>query len=429
MLTGAGVSAASGVPTFRGADGLWKNFRPETLATAEAFGRDPKLVWEWYAWRRWRIAACEPNAAHRVLADWSKRFTNFRLITQNVDGLHESAFAKAQRDRLAIGCDSPAWLDLGSELLAGLREVAADDGATRRSTFDGASADVALIAAGRSARASSGSAKRSIRPWSDRPRRPPIAMCSSPSARPLSSIRRRASSTAAKQHGAFTVEINPEATPASERRRSGPATAGRDDLARADRRAYNQESGIRNQELVDGDKCLARWRACRRHRGRPAIRLLRPEPVYSRHVPITTKIVFNREIAQIFQKKCFQCHTDGNVSVPLTTYREARPWAVAIKEEILEKRMPPWGAASGYGHFSNDMSLTGREISLILSWADGGAPSGVLLADEDKPPVFVPSLTGWEQGPPDAVVERRRRIRRSRPTHRSASSDSKSAPA
>lgn len=132
--------------------------------------------------------------------------------------------------------------------------------------------------------------------------------------------------------------------------------------------------------------------------------LLRPEPVYTRHVPITTKIVFNREIAQIFQKKCFQCHTDGNVSVPLTTYKEARPWAVAIKEEILEKRMPPWGAASGYGHFANDMSLTGREISLILAWADGGAPSGVLLVDEDKPPVFIPPLTGWEQGPPDATI-------------------------
>jgi NAD-dependent deacetylase len=95
VLTGAGVSAASGVPTFRGADGLWKNFRPETLATAEAFGRDPKLVWEWYAWRRSRIASCEPNDAHRVLAEWSTRFPNFRLITQNVDGLHESAFAKA----------------------------------------------------------------------------------------------------------------------------------------------------------------------------------------------------------------------------------------------------------------------------------------------------------------------------------------------
>ena len=95
VLTGAGVSAASGVPTFRGADGLWKNFRPETLATAEAFGRDPKLVWEWYAWRRSLIAACDPNPAHRVLAEWSLRFPNFKLITQNVDGLHESAFAKA----------------------------------------------------------------------------------------------------------------------------------------------------------------------------------------------------------------------------------------------------------------------------------------------------------------------------------------------
>jgi NAD-dependent deacetylase len=91
VLTGAGVSAASGVPTFRGSDGLWKNFRPEALATAEAFGRDPSLVWEWYAWRRFRIATCEPNAAHRVLANWSARFPNFRLITQNVDGLHESA--------------------------------------------------------------------------------------------------------------------------------------------------------------------------------------------------------------------------------------------------------------------------------------------------------------------------------------------------
>jgi NAD-dependent deacetylase len=91
VLTGAGVSAASGVPTFRGGDGLWKNFRPEALATAEAFGRDPKLVWEWYAWRRFRIASCHPNAAHRVLADWSRRFPNFTLITQNVDGLHERA--------------------------------------------------------------------------------------------------------------------------------------------------------------------------------------------------------------------------------------------------------------------------------------------------------------------------------------------------
>jgi hypothetical protein len=136
-----------------------------------------------------------------------------------------------------------------------------------------------------------------------------------------------------------------------------------------------------------------------------AYQVLAPVPVAARHVPITTKIVFNREIAQIFQKKCFQCHTDGNVSMALTTYKEARPWAVAIKEEILDRKMPPWSAAGGYGHFANDMSLTAREMSLILSWADGGAPSGVLLVDEDKQPVYVPSLGAWEQGEPDAVVK------------------------
>ena len=96
MLTGAGVSAASGVPTFRGADGLWRNFKPESLATPQAFARDPRLVWEWYDWRRQTIAACEPNAAHRVLASWSERFPNFTLITQNVDGLHEAASAAAK---------------------------------------------------------------------------------------------------------------------------------------------------------------------------------------------------------------------------------------------------------------------------------------------------------------------------------------------
>ena len=91
VLTGAGVSAPSGVPTFRGADGLWKQYRAEQLATPDAFARDPRLVWEWYDWRRQRIAACHPSAAHEVLAAWSERYTNFTLITQNVDGLHERA--------------------------------------------------------------------------------------------------------------------------------------------------------------------------------------------------------------------------------------------------------------------------------------------------------------------------------------------------
>jgi NAD-dependent deacetylase len=91
VVTGAGVSAASGIPTFRGAGGLWRNYRVEELATLAAFDRDPRLVWEWYAWRRGLVADARPNRAHEVLAAWSRRFTTFRLITQNVDGLHERA--------------------------------------------------------------------------------------------------------------------------------------------------------------------------------------------------------------------------------------------------------------------------------------------------------------------------------------------------
>ncbi len=91
VLTGAGVSAASGVPTFRGKGGLWKSHPPEQLATPAAFQRDPRLVWEWYNWRREQISKCQPNAAHRVLAAWSARYDGFTLITQNVDGLHEKA--------------------------------------------------------------------------------------------------------------------------------------------------------------------------------------------------------------------------------------------------------------------------------------------------------------------------------------------------
>jgi len=94
VLTGAGISADSGVPTFRGTDGLWKNFRPEELATPEAFLRDPKLVWEWYNWRRELLFTKTPNAAHEVLVELERRIQNFRLITQNVDGLHALAGSK-----------------------------------------------------------------------------------------------------------------------------------------------------------------------------------------------------------------------------------------------------------------------------------------------------------------------------------------------
>jgi NAD-dependent deacetylase len=119
-LTGAGVSAASGIPTFRGAGrlraegataspaeadakaGLWKKVRAETLATPEAFEHDPRLVWEWYDWRRGMIRDAKPNPAHDVLAAWTCEQPGFTLITQNVDGLHERAgacLARAPEER------------------------------------------------------------------------------------------------------------------------------------------------------------------------------------------------------------------------------------------------------------------------------------------------------------------------------------------
>jgi hypothetical protein len=122
------------------------------------------------------------------------------------------------------------------------------------------------------------------------------------------------------------------------------------------------------------------------------------------HKPITTPIIFKKEIAQIFQRKCFTCHSENNLAMPFTTYELARPWARAIREEVLERRMPPWGAVAGFGHFSNDVSLTPREMDIILSWADGGAPSGVLKAEESIPPVFVPAAPLWDAGPPDEVL-------------------------
>ena len=91
VLTGAGISAESGIPTFRGAGGLWREYKPEDLATPEAFAKDPRLVWEWYNWRREKIAGAVPNPAHRALVELEKRTPRFTLITQNVDGLHDLA--------------------------------------------------------------------------------------------------------------------------------------------------------------------------------------------------------------------------------------------------------------------------------------------------------------------------------------------------
>jgi NAD-dependent deacetylase len=91
VITGAGISAESGIPTFRGKDGYWRNLAPTKLATPEAFARDPQLVWEWYRERRRRIRAAEPNAAHKAVVDLADRAGEFLLVTQNVDDLHARA--------------------------------------------------------------------------------------------------------------------------------------------------------------------------------------------------------------------------------------------------------------------------------------------------------------------------------------------------
>jgi NAD-dependent deacetylase len=121
-LTGAGISAESGIPTFRGPGGLWRSHRPEDLATPEAFARDPRLSWEWYDWRRSVIAAAEPNAGHFALARMEQRAPRFTLVTQNVDGLHDRAgsrrLLKVHGDIWTLRCTvcQRAWQDLRPSL-------------------------------------------------------------------------------------------------------------------------------------------------------------------------------------------------------------------------------------------------------------------------------------------------------------------------
>jgi hypothetical protein len=92
--------------------------------------------------------------------------------------------------------------------------------------------------------------------------------------------------------------------------------------------------------------------------------------------PVSSSVTFNREVIRIFQRKCLQCHSSGTVAMSLGTYREARPWSRAIREELVEQRMPPWGAADGYTAIANNAGLTAREMTMILTWLDGGLPKG-----------------------------------------------------
>jgi len=104
------------------------------------------------------------------------------------------------------------------------------------------------------------------------------------------------------------------------------------------------------------------------------------------HEIITTKITWGREISRVFSRRCFSCHQKGGPAFDLGTYEQARPWAEAIKEEVLERRMPPWGAVKGFGDFRDEDGLTEMEIALISSWVEGGAPRGdlSLLSDQSR---------------------------------------------
>jgi mono/diheme cytochrome c family protein len=96
----------------------------------------------------------------------------------------------------------------------------------------------------------------------------------------------------------------------------------------------------------------------------------------SAHDTITTKLLWTQEISRIVNKHCAICHREGGGAVPLATYEDARPWAKAIRDEVLARRMPPWGAVKGVGEFRGDPSLSQIEIDMIVNWVEGGAPKG-----------------------------------------------------
>jgi len=111
-------------------------------------------------------------------------------------------------------------------------------------------------------------------------------------------------------------------------------------------------------------------------RGTALLLLLGGVPLAA-HEVITTKLTWSREISRIVYKRCVSCHREGgNTPMSMLTYEEARPWAKAIREEVLERRMPPWGAVKGFGEFRDDASLTQEEILLLADWVEGGAPEG-----------------------------------------------------
>lgn len=221
VLTGAGVSADSGMPTFRGEEGLWKDRRPEELATPSAFREDPRLVWEWYAWRRRTAAGCEPNAAHRSLASWSLRNESVWIATQNVDGLHGRALRRAAGDGAAEdGGARERLLELHGSIFR-IRCTGCGRRRTHRERVDATSRDTLprceacgsllrpdVVWYGESLDADLLGAAREVAGRADAC----LVVGTSAVVQPAASL-----ASIAGRAGAVLVEVNPEATPLSER--------------------------------------------------------------------------------------------------------------------------------------------------------------------------------------------------------------------
>lgn len=109
------------------------------------------------------------------------------------------------------------------------------------------------------------------------------------------------------------------------------------------------------------------------------------------HDVITTKVTWTREISRLVFKNCASCHREGGPAFSLMTYDEARPWAKAIKEEVLARRMPPWNAVKGFGEFAGDRGLTQEQIEIFADWAEGGAPEGEPAYLPPKPRATAPA--------------------------------------
>ncbi|MFN0166551.1 MAG: hypothetical protein ACKV22_08970 [Bryobacteraceae bacterium] len=146
---------------------------------------------------------------------------------------------------------------------------------------------------------------------------------------------------------------------------------------------------------------------------RVAFLLLALLPDAYAHDYITTRLTWAQEISRILYRRCYQCH-GPSASIPLTTYEEVRPWAKAIREEVLERRMPPWDAAPGFGEFRNDSSLTQLETDWLVDWVEGGAPRGNELYLPDRPPANPPVIESMRPGL--RVTQSRRLTRRLRLT-------------